>query len=169
MTLVIEDMAREHWPQVRQICQEGIDTGMATFETGVPAWEKWNLGHLPFARLVALADGVVRGWAALGAVSERRVYAGVAEVSVYVGASWRGRGAGRLLLERLIIESETNAIWTLQAGIFPENESSLALHRRCGFREVGIRRRIGQLHGVWRDTILLERRSPVVGIDRTPV
>jgi phosphinothricin acetyltransferase len=115
--------------------------------------------------LVALSDQAIAGWAALSAVSARQVYSGLAEVSVYVAARWRGQGAGRRLLERLIIESEQNAIWTLQAGIFPENESSLTLHQHCGFRKVGIRRRIGQLNGVWRDTILLERRSDVVGVE----
>ncbi len=165
MALVIDDLTPTHWQQVCQIYQEGIDTGLATFERRAPSWEKWDQGHLPFARLVALADGVVRGWAALGVVSARPVYSGVAEVSVYVGANWREQGTGRLLLERLIAESEKNAIWTLQASIFPENESSIALHQRCGFREVGIRRRIAQLNGTWRDTVLLERRSEVVGTD----
>jgi L-amino acid N-acyltransferase YncA len=165
MPLLLEEMAAAHWQQVRQIYQEGIDTGLATFETRAPSWEEWDQGHLPFARLVALDDAVVRGWAALGRASARRVYSGVAEVSVYVGASCRGRGVGRLLLERLIAESEKNAIWTLQASIFPENESSIALHQRFGFREVGMRRRIAQLNGVWRDTVLLERRSTVVGTD----
>ena len=165
MALVIEDMTPAHWPQVRQIYQEGIDTSLATFERRAPSWEEWDQEHLRFARLVALASGLVRGWAALGAVSARAAYSGVAEVSVYVGASWRGQGIGRLLLERLIVESEKNAIWTLQASIFPENESSIALHQRCGFWVVGIRRRIAQLHGAWRDTVLLERRSEVVGRD----
>ena len=165
MALVIEEMAAAHWRQVRQIYQEGIDTGLATFETRPSSWERWDQGHLHFARLVALADGLVSGWAALAPVSARPVYAGVAEVSVYVGATWRGQGAGRLLLERLIAESEKNAIWTLQASIFPENESSLKLHRSCGFCEVGRRRRIAQLSGVWRDTVLLERRSITVGRD----
>src|ERR1700687_4867262 len=139
MTLLIEGMALAHWQQVRQIYQEGIDTGLATFERHASSWEKWDQGHLPFARLVAVANELVRGWAALGAVSGRWVYSGVAEVSVYVGAHWREQGTGRLLLERLIAESEKNAIWTLQASIFPENVSSLALPRRCGLREVGIR------------------------------
>ena len=160
---MVEEMADGHWPQVRQIYREGIGTGLATFETRASSWEIWDQGHLPFARLVALSDGLVIGWAALGAVSARPVYSGVAEVSVYVGAIWRGQGVGRLLLERLVAESEKNALWTLQASIFPENDSSIKLHRRCGFREVGIRRRIAQLNGVWRDTILLERRSEVVG------
>jgi L-amino acid N-acyltransferase YncA len=164
MTLLIAEMTPEHWLQVCRIYQEGIDTGLATFETQTPAWEKWDREHLSFARLVALDRDVVAGWAALAAVSARRVYSGVAEISVYVGARCRGQGAGRLLLERLISESERHEIWTLQAGIFPENENSIRLHQRCGFREVGIRRRIGKQHGAWRDTILLERRSDVVGV-----
>jgi len=161
--VVIAEMTPAYWDEVLQIYQEGIETGLATFETLAPSVEKWDQGHLPFARLVALSDDAVRGWAALAAVSARRAYAGVAEVSVYVGDGWRGQGIGRLLLERLIAESEKNAIWTLQAGIFPENESSITLHQRCGFRAVGVRRRIAQLNGVWRDTILLERRSDMVG------
>ena len=165
MAFLIADMSPTHWRAVRQIYQEGIDTGQATFETRAPSWEKWDQGHLSFARLVALSDQAIAGWAALSAVSARQVYSGLAEVSVYVAARWRGQGAGRRLLERLIIESEQNAIWTLQAGIFPENESSLTLHQHCGFRKVGIRRRIGQLNGVWRDTVLLERRSDVVGVE----
>ena len=164
MAFLIADLSVTHWQQVRQIYQQGIDTGLATFETQAPDWETWDRGHLSFARLVALADGSVAGWAALSAVSARPVYSGVAEVSLYVGAHCRGQGAGRLLLESLIAESEKNAIWTLQAGIFPENESSLRLHRHCGFRQVGIRRRIARLQGLWRDTVLLERRSDVVGV-----
>ena len=163
MAAVIEEMVPAHWEHVRQIYQEGIDTGLATFETRVPSWAAWDQGHLAFGRLVARAAGVVTGWAALGAASARPAYSGVAEVSVYVSAGWRGQGIGLLLLERLIAESEKNVIWTLQASIFPENESSIGLHQRCGFREVGRRRRIAQLHGVWRDTVLLERRSEVVG------
>jgi len=165
MPLTIADLDLSHWPQVREIYQQGIATGLATFETKAPSWERWDQGHLVFGRLVALAPPEVCGWAALGAVSARPAYAGVAEVSVYVGAQARGQGVGRLLLERLIIEAEQNSIWTLQASIFPENLASVKLHARCGFREVGTRRRIGQLSGVWRDTVLFERRSRVVGAD----
>jgi L-amino acid N-acyltransferase YncA len=163
MAVVIEEMGRAHWEQVRQIYQEGIETGLATFETEAPAWEKWEQAHLPFARLVVIADGLVQGWAALSAVSTRAVYLRVAEVSVYVSARWRGQGVGSALLKRLIDDSEKNGIWTLQAGIFPENAPSIALHKSCGFRVVGTRKRIGRLHDVWRDTVLLERRSAVVG------
>ena len=164
MAVVIEEMDPAHWQQVRQIYQEGIETGLATFETELPSWEKWDEAHLPFARLVAIAEGLVQGWAALSAVSTRAVYSGVAEVSVYVSASWRGQGVGTALLKRLVDDSQKNGIWTLQSGIFPENVSSIALHESCGFRVVGTRKRIGKLHGIWRDTVLLERRSEVMGV-----
>ena len=156
-------LTSEDWPAVRAIYQEGIATGAATFETVAPAWAEWDAAHLPYARLVACHENQVAGWAALSSVSRRAVYRGVAEVSVYVGNGWRGRGVGRLLLESLIGESEMNGIWTLQAGVFPENAASVRLHLACGFREVGRRERIGQLHGVWRDTVLLERRSSTIG------
>lgn len=165
MTFVLETMLPQHWPQARAVYLEGVATGHATFETEAPGWEVWDAAHLPFARLVLLAGGRVAGWAALGRVSAREVYKGVAEVSVYVGSEWRGAGAGRALLGALVEASEQNGIWTLQAGIFPENAASLALHRACGFREVGRRERIGRLRGRWRDTVLLERRSTSVGVD----
>ena len=166
MKSVIEKMRPEHWPRVRAIYLEGIATGHATFETEAPGWERWDSSHLTFARLVALADaGQVAGWAALGPVSARKVYEGVAEVSVYVGEAFRGAGVGRALLEALVRESEVGGVWTLQASVFPENAASVALHLACGFREVGRRERVGRLGGVWRDTILLERRSRVVGAD----
>jgi L-amino acid N-acyltransferase YncA len=166
MTLSIEEMLPAHWPEVRAVYLEGIATGNATFETEAPDWERWDASRLQACRLVALADGgLVAGWAALSPVSARKVYAGVAEVSVYVGSDFRGRGVGRALLEALVRESESAGIWTLQAGIFPENVASIALHRACGFREVGRRERVGQLRGRWRDTILLERRSQTVGMD----
>jgi L-amino acid N-acyltransferase YncA len=163
MAVEIVRMSAAHWEQVRQIYVEGLATSQATFETEAPSWAKWEAGHLPLTRLVAISDDLVIGWAALSAVSARAVYSGVAEVSVYVGASWRGKGIGRALLERLIEVSEEHGIWTLQASIFPENRGSLALHRNCGFREVGRRERIAKLRGAWRDTILLERRSRAVG------
>lgn len=165
MVFVIEEMLPRHWERVRAVYLEGIATGQATFETVAPAWESWDAAHLSFARLVALEGDVLAGWAALSPVSARKVYAGVAEVSVYVGAEFRGRRLGRALLEALIRESEANGVWTLQAGIFPENSASVALHLACGFREVGRRERIGRLDGRWRDTVLLERRSRVVGTD----
>ena len=163
MTVVIEKMLPGHWEQVRAIYVEGIATGHATFETEAPEWKRWDASHTRDGRLVALEGVRVEGFAALSPVSARKVYAGVAEVSVYVGAEFRGRGTGRALLEALIRESETSGVWTLQAGIFPENEASVALHRACGFREVGRRERIGKHGGLWRDTVLLERRSEIVG------
>jgi L-amino acid N-acyltransferase YncA len=166
MTIAVEQMLPGHWPGVRAVYEEGLATGDATFETEAPGWERWDASHLRGCRLVALAEGVrVAGWAALSPVSARKVYAGVAEVSVYVGADFRGRGVGRALLEALVRESESEGIWTLQAGIFPENRASVALHKACGFREVGRRERVGKLKGSWRDTVLLERRSRTVGVD----
>lgn len=160
----IRNMQADDWPAVREIYGEGIATGDATFETETPEWAKWDSGHLQQCRLVALDGQQVVGWAALSAVSIRRVYAGVAEVSVYVASAARGRGVGKALLRALVAESERCGIWTLQAGIFPENVVSISLHKSCGFREVGRRQRIGKLGDVWRDTVLLERRSSVVGV-----
>lgn len=165
MTLRIDAMRPDDWDRVRAIYLEGIATANATFETSAPEWERWNAAHLPFGRLVARRDAGIVGWAAITPVSARRVYSGVAEESVYVGADERGRGTGRALLDALVAESERNGIWTLQAGVFPENSGSLALHRACGFREIGRRVRIGRLHDRWRDVVLLERRSAVVGAD----
>ena len=148
--------------EVARIFEHGIRTGEATFETAAPSWEEWDAAHSEH-RLVAELDGAVVGWAALSPVSERCCYSGVAESSVYVAEEARGRGVGRELLEELIRRSEAAGIWTLQAGIFPENKASLRLHLVCGFRLVGVRERIGELNGVWRDVLLLERRSEVTG------
>jgi L-amino acid N-acyltransferase YncA len=158
-------MLAADWPAVREIYLEGIATRQATFETQAPSWAAWDASHSPFARLVAREADTVVGWAALSPVAARRVYAGVAEVSVYVAQSQRGMGLGRRLLEALIAAAEENGVWSLQAVMFPENSGSVALHRSCGFRDVGRRERIARLDGVWRDTILLERRSPKIGID----
>jgi L-amino acid N-acyltransferase YncA len=147
------------WPVVRAIYVEGIATGNATFETEAPPWEVWDSKHLAEPRLVAREDGDVLGWAALSRVSARECYRGVCEVSVYVASRARGRGVGRMLLEALVQSSERAGIWTLQASIFPENEASVRLHQRCGFRIVGRRERIASLNGMWRDTLLLERRA----------
>jgi phosphinothricin acetyltransferase len=163
--VAITPMQLGDWDRVKEIYLEGIATGHATFETAAPSWEQWHAGHLPFARLVGRQEDKLIGWAALSPVSQRCVYGGVAEVSVYVSASVRRSGVGRKLLHALIQESEQNGIWTLQAGMFPENAGSLALHQSCGFREVGRRLRIGKMNGIWRDTLLLERRSTVVGVD----
>jgi phosphinothricin acetyltransferase len=162
---VIHTMVPADWDQVRRIYLEGIETGNATFETEAQDWEKWNAGHLGHCRLVAKAGEDVIGWAALSPVSSRRVYSGVAEVSVYVSGNFRGLGIGQALLESLIECSEKHGIWTLQAGILTDNVSSLKLHERCGFREVGRRERIGKLNGEWRDVVLLERRSEKVGVE----
>lgn len=162
----IEEMSTGDWPEVRAIYMEGMATNLATFETSTPSWEDWDNNHLASCRLVArLSQGGVIGWAALAPVSRRHVYRGVAESSVYVAEKSRGSGVGRALLEGLISSSERSGIWTLQAGILAENQASIELHRRCGFREVGRRERIGQLHHAWRDVILMERRSETVGID----
>jgi L-amino acid N-acyltransferase YncA len=154
----------DDWPAVRNIYSEGIATGNATFETETPEWTKWDQGHLQDCRLVARNTVQVLGWAALSAVSGRRVYSGVAEVSVYVAGEGRGRGVGKALLQSLIEQSELSGIWTLQASIFPENAPSIALHKSCGFREVGVRQKLGQRDGIWRDVVLLERRSSSVGL-----
>jgi len=163
-TVSIEAMTPQDWRAIRAIYLEGIATGNATFETSAPEWEKWDAGHIQTGRLVARLNGEVLAWAALSAASSRCVYAGVAEISVYVASAARGRGIGLQLLSRLVAESEEAGIWTLQAGVFPENEASIRLHERCGFRIVGRRERLGQLEGIWRDVLLMERRSHVVGI-----
>lgn len=165
MTVQIDPMLAADWPEVRAIYMEGIANRQVTFETRAPSWEAWDTAHLSSARLVARQDKTLVGWAALSPVSARQVYAGVAEVSVYVAQSQRGLGLGRHLLEALIAASEANGIWSLQAVMFPENSASVALHRSCGFRDVGRRERIASLCGVWRDTILMERRSLKIGID----
>ena len=158
----IRDFRSDDWPEVDRIFREGIETGNATFETEVPSWEAWDSAHLARHRLVAERDGLVAGWIALAPVSPRECYAGVAEVSAYVGVEARGEGIGASLLTAVIDSSERAGIWTLQTGVFPENEGSLRLLRRFGFRAVGTQERIGRLHGVWRDVVLLERRSEVV-------
>jgi phosphinothricin acetyltransferase len=163
--ILIEPMREPDWPAVAHVYRQGIESGHATFETEVPSRESWDAGHLEAGRLVAREADRVLGWAALSPVSDRCVYGGVAEVSVYVDVAARGRGIGRRLLEALVEVSEEAGIWTLQAGIFPENEASLAIHRSCGFRVVGRRERLGRLAGEWRDVIQIERRSGVVGVD----
>jgi len=168
MSIAIEAITPADWDEVRLIYLEGIASGQATFEVEAPSWEEWNTAHHAFGRLVARQDGTDRamvGWAALAPVSRRQCYAGVAEVSVYIAARHRGRGLGRQLLLAAIAESERSGIWTLQGATFPENEASRRLQRSCGFREIGKRERIAQSDGVWRDTVLTERRSPVVGVD----
>jgi phosphinothricin acetyltransferase len=162
--MTIQLLTNAHWPAVRTIYEQGIATGNATFETQAPEWEAWDRAHLAHSRLVAVdAAGTVCAWVALTPVSSRCVYGGVAELSVYIAAATRGQGVGRALLQGLITESEAHGIWTLQAGTFAENVASIGLHTQAGFRLVGYRERIGEHHGVWRNTVLLERRSTAVG------
>lgn len=163
MDLVIDALTPADWSQVRAIYLEGIATGQATFEAEAPSWEQWDTGHLATCRLAARRNEPLIGWAALSPVSRRSCYAGVAEVSVYVGAAHRGGGAGRELLRALIQHSERHGIWTLQGATFAENTASIRLLTSCGFRIVGRRERVAQLRGIWKDTVLTERRSAVVG------
>lgn len=162
--MTFEQMLPEDWEAVKRIYEEGIATGQATFQQQAPEWDEWNNGHLKHSRIVAGENSKVLGWAALTPVSGRCVYAGVGEVSVYVSAEARGKGLGKQLLQKLIEESEANHIWTLEAGIFPENIASLKIHEDRGFRILGTRERIGQMKGVWRDTVLMERGSKIIGV-----
>ena len=159
----LRDLRPDDWPEVARIFEEGIGTGNATFETEVPSWEAWDAAHLAEHRLVAMRDGRVVGWIALAPVSSRCCYEGVAEVSAYVAEGARGKGVGKALLGALIESSERAGIWTLETGVFPENAASVGLLQRFGFRVVGTRERIGEMHGMWRDVVFLERRSEVVG------
>jgi L-amino acid N-acyltransferase YncA len=163
-SVLIRPMRPQDWESVRSIYLEGIATGNATFEAEAPSWNEWDAGHLANCRLVAIQEDKVAGWAALSPVSTRGVYAGVAEESIYVAAAIRGSGVGKRLLAAVIGQSEREGIWTLQAGIFPENEASLALHLASGFRIIGCRERIGRMNDTWRDVLLLERRSLLVGV-----
>lgn len=159
----IEKMEDSHWPEVSEIYKEGIQTAMATFETEIPSWDQWDKNHIDTCRIVAKRGDQILGWAALSEVSSRCVYGGVAEISIYVAEKSRGFKIGEKLLNHLIIESERNGFWTLQSGIFPENTASLKLHKKAGFRKIGYREKIGQLNGVWKDNILMEKRSKNVG------
>jgi phosphinothricin acetyltransferase len=164
MPLDLARMTASDWEDVRRIYLEGIATGHATLETEAPAWDLWDRAHRMDCRIVAREGGLMLGWAALSRVSERCAYGGVAEVSVYVAVEARGKGVGRALLEELVRASEEAGVWTLQAGIFPENTASLSIHQRCGFRVVGVREKFGNLRGTWRDVALLERRSKRIGV-----
>jgi L-amino acid N-acyltransferase YncA len=160
--MTIRNLIPSDWEQVKLIYEKGIATGNSTFQTTAPTWAEWNSTHLATCRFVAESDGKVIGWAALTPVSSRCVYAGVAEVSVYVDPELSGKGVGFALLDSLVKASEPAGIWTLQAGIFPENISSLRIHEKAGFRQLGIREKIGKHNGLWRDTVLLERRSKII-------
>lgn len=156
-------MLPDDWAAIKDIYLQGIATGNATFQKEAPSWEEWDKAHLALGRIVSFEEGgEITGWAALSPVSSRCVYAGVAEVSVYVATTHTGKQIGSLLLQELIRESEANGIWTLQAGIFPENKASIRVHEKAGFRIVGYREKIGQMDGIWRDTLLLERRSKII-------
>ena len=163
--VIIEEMKNDSWETVRRIYNDGIATKNATFQTEAPEWEAWDQAHRKDCRLIARIGNQVAGWAALSYVSNRCVYAGVAEVSIYIDSAFRGMGVGDQLMKQLIAASEKQGIWTLQAGIFPENKASIALHQKNGFKILGIREKIGKLENVWRDTVLLERRSIVAGIE----
>jgi L-amino acid N-acyltransferase YncA len=156
----VRDLLPDDWPQVAAIYREGIRDGLASFETEVPSWEAWDASHT--VRVVAETNGEIVGWAALGPVSARHCYRGVMEASVYVERDRRGRGIGRALMEELIAKGEAAGVWTIQTSVFPENDASLRLHHRVGFRVVGVRKRIAKRDGLWRDTVLLERRSEVI-------
>jgi phosphinothricin acetyltransferase len=162
--IAIIPFAKHHWPAVQSIYQQGIDTQNATFQEKAKSWPEWDESMLKVGRLVAVDGAAVVGWAALSAVSGRAVYAGVAEVSIYLAPAYQGQGIGRQLLTALIAASEQAGFWTLQAGVFPENVGSVALLKKCGFRVVGGREKLGQMKGRWRDVLLLERRSQAVGI-----
>lgn len=160
--ITVRAMIPDDWISVSAIYAEGIATKNSTFETNIPSWEVWDKSHLSICRFVAEVNKAIVGWAALSSVSSRCIYAGVAEASVYVAETARGQGIGTLLLNKLIADSEANDVWMLEAGIFPENSSSLALQKRCGFREVGYREKLGKLDGKWRDVMFFERRSKVI-------
>ena len=162
--ITITPMLPEDWPSVQRIYAEGIATGNATFETDTPDWQTWDGNHRSECRLVARIEDSVVAFAALSPVSARACYAGVAEHSIYVDESYRGKGIGKLLLAAFVAESEASGFWTLQSSIFPENLSSIAIHLACGFRIIGRRKRVAMLHGVWRDTVIVERRSGMVGV-----
>ncbi len=163
--ITLSAMLAQHWDAVKTIYEEGIASGNATFQTAAPTWQDWNSAHVKTCRIIAVENDQILGWAALTPVSGRCVYAGVAEVSVYVAAAARGKKTGSLLLQQLINQSEQHGYWTLQSGIFPENKPSIAMHEKHGFRITGYREKIGKMNGVWRDNISLERRSKIVGVD----
>jgi phosphinothricin acetyltransferase len=161
---MIRAMQDSDGPKVLEIYAFGLKTRNATFETQVPTWEKWTAKHLKHSRFVYEHNGIVAGWVTLSPVSTREVYKGVAEVSIYIGEKYLGRGIGTKLMQMVIESAETNGIWTLYTSLFPENEASVKLHKKFGFREVGTREKIARLDDIWRNTLILERRSTVVGV-----
>lgn len=161
----IRPITKDNFPEVVEIYKQGLATNIATFQNDLPQWEDWNKGHLDFCRISIYENNKMLGWTALTPVSSRCVYAGVAEVSVYIAQKERGKGIGKILLNELITQSEANEIWMLQSGIFSENQSSIKLHEKCGFRMVGYREKIGKKNGIWKDNILMEYRSKNIGID----
>jgi len=165
MEITFKTMTANDWKSVAEIYKQGIETGNATFQQEIPTWNDWDNGHIKSCRIVACMENEIVGWAALSSVSARKVYAGIAEVSIYVANKYRGHGIGYKLLEKTITESESENFWTLQVGIFPENQASLHIHKKLNFREIGYRERIGKMNGTWRNTVLLERRSKIVGLD----
>ena len=160
----IKKIKAAHYTQIAAIYLQGIATGLATFQTEAPDWETWDKSHLPNCRIAAFENNQMAGWAALSPVSSRCVYTGVAEVSIYIAENFRGKGVGKILLSELIEESEAAGLWTLQSGIFSENKASIKLHEQCGFRIIGYREKIGKKADVWKDNIIMERRSKIVGL-----
>jgi L-amino acid N-acyltransferase YncA len=160
----INPIQEKDYPSIAEIYLQGIATGHATFQTEAPEWDTWDKSHVSFCRLAAFENGEILGWAALSPVSSRCVYGGVAEVSIYVASSARGEGIGKKLFAQLIKESEENGLWTLQSGIFPENTGSIKLHEDMGFRKIGYREKIGNMNSFWRDNVIMERRSKIVGV-----
>ncbi|WP_074405502.1 GNAT family N-acetyltransferase [Aquimarina megaterium] len=161
-TIKIAYFTEEDWPAISAIYKEGIDTGVATFETQLPTWKAWDISHSKPCRIKAIRKNTIAGWAALSPTSKREVYKGVAEVSIYITQKYRGLGIGKLLLSKLIEESEKAGFWTLQAGIFRNNKASIDLHKSLGFREIGYREKVAKLDDIWHDNILLERRSKII-------
>ena len=164
MDISFEKMKESDWPAIKLIYEEGIATGDATFEAEAPDWEQWDKTHLPDCRLVAKSGNEIIAWFALSPVSSRCAYKGVAEGSLYVKSTARGKGIGKALLKAAVEESERIGIWTMQSGVFPENAASIGMQKACGFRQVGVREKIGCMNGRWRDVVLMERRSKIVGI-----
>jgi L-amino acid N-acyltransferase YncA len=160
----INSIQEKDYPSIAEIYLQGIATGYATFQTEAPEWDVWDKSHVSFCRLAAFENDEMLGWAALSPVSSRCVYGGVAEVSIYVASGVRGKGIGKILFAQLIKESEENSLWTLQSGVFPENIGSIKLHEDMGFRKIGFREKIGNMKGVWRDNVIMERRSKIVGV-----